>query len=154
MKLNEVSAGQDNRTSFAKSHVAWYRAQAAKYDITVDGSGNSSHDGYPLVRKEISYFGGAILPKGGWKKEEDSMRIPLRKRARFLMKDLAKELEKYAVEGRHIFVGRAKMNPSKHDSLHAGEIETFLLGMSGLDDPNHPNGTPHKVVWAISNLKE
>ena len=154
MKLSEVSVGQASRESFALNHVQWYRAQAAKYDITIDGSGNNAHNGMPLVRKDASWFGGVILPRGGWKKEADSMRIPLPKRAKFFLKDLAKELEKFAVEGRLIYVCRGTSNFSKYDSLQVDQIETFLLGMSGITDPNHPQGAPHKVAWRVSNLNE
>jgi hypothetical protein len=150
MKLSEVSVGQAGRESFALDHVRWYRGQAAKYEITIDGSGNGAHDGLPRVRREMSWFGGTFLPKGGWKKEEDSMRIPLAKRAKFFLKDLVHELQKYAGEGRHIYVSRNTGANLSWPSCDIDEIEEKLFRLSDVND----SGKEIRVLWAISNLND
>lgn len=88
LEVFDASTPSKDIPDIAKGLILEWRAMAAKYDLTIDGStGRTAYDSLPMSRKGFMLFGGRIKAKGSMK-QELARTVPLPDRVKAFMTEL------------------------------------------------------------------
>jgi len=152
-QLLEAPAPDEVKQQMAK----WRDLAASPYELTIDGSGKNASSGFPLTRKAGTWYGGLLLPRGGFKKEADRL-VSLSARTKGFLKALGKSLEQLSEQGHEIRVtgdfGLAS-SPLLFDRIKRsspGSIADDLLSRVTTEDLLRIGHPAQRIFWHVTAL--
>lgn len=139
-----------------KTMLLDYRTQAKKFGITIDGGGQSAHNGLPVLRKDYMLFGGTLIPNGG-ERAEAKRADGFEYRAEEFLKALHKELMKFQVHGLnddlglnyHVYCGYSTSPGGTFEKVDSMDPKKWFHGARrGSDFRRQPTIGP--ITWMIA----